>query len=100
MSSRRRTSMRTTSANAAWAIDNTTAHSVTVVILTRRRVTALRLFHNRELRGLNFERLELAAPSILVSGRHGKADDARRRAVGNDPLRDPELPLGLFLRRA
>jgi len=52
---------------------------------------------NRDLRCVDIERLVLAGAALRILRRHGVAHDSGRRIIGNDPLRDPELPLGLLI---
>ena len=66
---------------------------------TRSRTTSA-LLYDRQLAGLDFERLVLAAAPVLVRRGDGLADDADGRVLRDDPLGDPELTLGLPFGRA
>ena len=62
-----------------------------------RRLASCRLGNDGDLRGLHFERLELAGASLRVFRRHRVPHDPHRRVVGHDPFGDPELAFRLFL---
>src|SRR5207244_11253257 len=73
------------------ATPNAVAARINFRLVARRAVA-----DDRQLRGFDVERLELARAAVLILRGDGEADDAGRRVRRHDPFRHPEGPLRLL----